>query len=53
MLRSSLKGLTTDPLQLLGATGIAPDRRPETLSLEEFATLADAWRTLRRSRGTA
>ena len=53
MLRSSLKALTNDPLQLLGATGIAPDRRPETLSLEEFMTLADAWRTLRRDRGTA
>ena len=53
MLRSSLKALTSDPAQLLASTGIAPDRRPETLSLDEFMTLADAWRTLRRSRGTA
>ena len=53
MLRSSLKALTNDPLQLLEATGIAPDRRPETLSLAEFAALADAWRALKRNRGTA
>jgi 16S rRNA (adenine1518-N6/adenine1519-N6)-dimethyltransferase len=53
MLRSSLKALTTDPSALLDAIGIAPERRAETLTLADFAALADAWRTLRRSRGTA
>ena len=53
MLRSSLKALTTDPAQLFAATGIAADRRAETLTLSEFRSLAEAWRTIRRSRGTA
>lgn len=53
MLRTSLKALTDDPTGLLDVAGIAPERRPETLSLAEFMTLADAWRRLRRSRGTA
>jgi 16S rRNA (adenine1518-N6/adenine1519-N6)-dimethyltransferase len=33
-----------DVLAALGAAGIAPIRRPETLQLVEFAALADAWR---------
>jgi 16S rRNA (adenine1518-N6/adenine1519-N6)-dimethyltransferase len=53
MLRSSLKSLTGDPAPLFAATGIVPERRAETLTLEEFAALADAWRTLRGNRGTA
>jgi 16S rRNA (adenine1518-N6/adenine1519-N6)-dimethyltransferase len=53
MLRTSLKALTADPAGLLAAAGIAADRRPETLGLEEFQRLADAWRAFRRSRGTA
>ncbi len=53
MLRTSLKALTTNPLPLLETSRIAADRRPETLDLDEFMALADAWRTLRRSRGTA
>jgi 16S rRNA (adenine1518-N6/adenine1519-N6)-dimethyltransferase len=38
MLRGSLKGLLSE--QQIASAGIAPDRRPETLTLEEFATLA-------------
>lgn len=53
MLRTSLKSLTDDPAGVLAAAGIAADRRPETLTLEEFASLALAWRAVRRSRGTA
>ena len=39
MLRQSLKGLTGG-LEALAATGIAPDRRPETLQLAEWLALA-------------
>jgi 16S rRNA (adenine1518-N6/adenine1519-N6)-dimethyltransferase len=57
MLRRSLEALTNDPAGLLAEAGIAADRRPETLSLDEFMALADAWRqrgqALKRSRGTA
>lgn len=53
MLRSSLKALSNASAQLLAESGIAPDRRAETLTLEEFAELAARWRTLKRSRGTA
>jgi 16S rRNA (adenine1518-N6/adenine1519-N6)-dimethyltransferase len=53
MLRSSLKALTPDPAPLLAAVGIAADRRAETLSLAEFAALADAWQHLRTGRETA
>jgi 16S rRNA (adenine1518-N6/adenine1519-N6)-dimethyltransferase len=53
MLRSSLKALTADPAALLGAAGIAAERRAETLTLAELERLAAAWRTIRRSRGTA
>lgn len=40
-LSNSLKGMGTDIKELLKAAGIDPGRRPETLSLEEFALLAD------------
>lgn len=53
MLRTSLKALTDDSARLLATAGIAADRRPETLRLEDFLNLAEAWRTLRWSRGTA
>jgi 16S rRNA (adenine1518-N6/adenine1519-N6)-dimethyltransferase len=53
MLRSSLKALTTEPAALLAATGIAAERRAETLTLAEFRGLADAWRTVKRGPGTA
>jgi 16S rRNA (adenine1518-N6/adenine1519-N6)-dimethyltransferase len=41
MLRQSLKG-TPDALDALATLGIAADRRPETLSVEEFVALARA-----------
>ena len=41
MLRSSLKSLGRDPAALCAAAGIAPARRAETLTLAEFAALAD------------
>ncbi len=40
MLRQSLKSLIKDPLALLDAANIAPDRRAENLSVREFAHLA-------------
>ena len=43
MLRQSLKTLPRG-LAALDATGIAADRRPETLSIEEFLELARAYR---------
>lgn len=42
MLRQSLKALP-HALEALEATGIASDRRPETLSVEEFVALARAY----------
>ncbi len=48
MLRASLKQLETvgkpKALDLLETAGVAPERRPETLSQEEFRALARAWR---------
>lgn len=41
MLRQSLKG-TPDALDALATLGIAADRRPETLSVDEFVALARA-----------
>ncbi|MEL7048217.1 MAG: rRNA adenine N-6-methyltransferase family protein, partial [Pseudomonadota bacterium] len=43
MLRQSLKALTPDPTEILSAAQIADDRRAETLSVAEFATLAQAF----------
>ncbi|MDT8345383.1 MAG: 16S rRNA (adenine(1518)-N(6)/adenine(1519)-N(6))-dimethyltransferase RsmA [Thermohalobaculum sp.] len=42
MLRQSLKALGGDPLAPLAAAGIDPTRRAETLSVDEFLTLARA-----------
>ncbi|MDA8173206.1 MAG: 16S rRNA (adenine(1518)-N(6)/adenine(1519)-N(6))-dimethyltransferase RsmA [Nitrospiraceae bacterium] len=39
---NGIKGLCPEPLKALEAAGIAPMRRPETLTLEEFARLADS-----------
>jgi 16S rRNA (adenine1518-N6/adenine1519-N6)-dimethyltransferase len=47
MLRSSLKSLGVAPAALLDATGIAPTRRAEELSVEEFCALARALAGLR------
>jgi 16S rRNA (adenine1518-N6/adenine1519-N6)-dimethyltransferase len=41
MLSNSLKSIRRDVKEWLAETGIAPDRRPETLSIEEFAKLAN------------
>jgi 16S rRNA (adenine1518-N6/adenine1519-N6)-dimethyltransferase len=43
MLRSSLKALGGDSRALLAAAGIDPERRAETLSVEEFCRLARIW----------
>jgi len=42
MLRQSMKSGFRDPLALLGAAGIDPTRRAETLSIDEFLALARA-----------
>ena len=41
-LRNSLRALTADPVAVLDAAGIDPARRPETLTLAEFAALTRA-----------
>ncbi|NCO68324.1 MAG: 16S rRNA (adenine(1518)-N(6)/adenine(1519)-N(6))-dimethyltransferase [Nitrospirae bacterium CG_4_10_14_0_8_um_filter_41_23] len=41
MLSNSLKSISGDVKEWLAETGIDPDRRPETLSIEEFAKLAN------------
>lgn len=43
MLSNSLKGLNPDAGKWLDRAGIDPKRRPETLSIEEFATLANTF----------
>ncbi len=40
-LRNSLRGMTPVPEPILHAAGIDPARRPETLSLQEFAAIAN------------
>ena len=47
MLRASLKGLVSDIQGLLESIGIDPQRRAETLALEEFCKLAEAVRISR------
>lgn len=42
MLSNSLKSLGRDVKEWLGEVGIDPERRPETLSIEEFAKLANS-----------
>ncbi len=46
MLRSSLKSLGINAETLLQTAGIDGQRRAETLSLQEFCTLAQAWEAL-------
>ncbi len=41
-LSNSLKGLGEDIRDVMISAGIDPQRRPETLSLEEFARLSDS-----------
>ena len=47
MLRQSLKPLGIDPLHLCEATGIDPTARAETIPVEGFVALANAWRNAR------
>jgi 16S rRNA (adenine1518-N6/adenine1519-N6)-dimethyltransferase len=42
MLRSSLKRLGVDPATLCAAAHVDPSRRAETLTIAEFAALANA-----------
>jgi 16S rRNA (adenine1518-N6/adenine1519-N6)-dimethyltransferase len=41
MLRGALKSITREPIGLLDAAGIAPDRRAETLPVRKFLELAE------------
>jgi 16S rRNA (adenine1518-N6/adenine1519-N6)-dimethyltransferase len=49
MVRASLKALAVDPLALCEMAGIDSSARAEKLSIEEFAALARAYATLKRS----
>jgi 16S rRNA (adenine1518-N6/adenine1519-N6)-dimethyltransferase len=60
MLRSSLRGLVSDPEPLFAAAGIEPTARAEQIDVVGFCRLAEAYRTLaqsgqlnRAARGTA
>jgi 16S rRNA (adenine1518-N6/adenine1519-N6)-dimethyltransferase len=46
MLRSSLKSITPQPDAMCAAAGIDPTRRAETLTVAEFAALANAYAAL-------
>jgi len=46
MLRGALRTLKVDSERLLGAAGIDPEARAETLSVEQFAALARAYVSL-------
>lgn len=48
MLRQSLKGLTAHPLDLLATVGIEPTLRAETVPVEGFVALAQAFDALRQ-----
>ena len=50
MLRQSLKALGSDTAALLESAGIDPTARAETVPVEGFVALANAWRALRESR---
>jgi 16S rRNA (adenine1518-N6/adenine1519-N6)-dimethyltransferase len=50
-LANSMRTLCEDPLAVLGAAHIEPRRRPETLTLTEFAALSDALGSTTRRRG--
>ncbi|MHB2168059.1 16S rRNA (adenine(1518)-N(6)/adenine(1519)-N(6))-dimethyltransferase RsmA [Alsobacter sp. R-9] len=43
MLRQSLKALSADPLPLIEAAGLNPTARAETVPVEGFVRLANAW----------
>ena len=47
MLRSSLKSVTPNVVELLGAAGIPGDARAEELDIEQFCALARAYRAMR------
>ncbi len=49
MLRASLKGLLPDMAEVLTSIGIDPQRRAETVSLQEFCALAEAVQNARRA----
>jgi 16S rRNA (adenine1518-N6/adenine1519-N6)-dimethyltransferase len=49
MLRQSLRSLGANAEQLLAGAGIAPTRRAEELSIEEFCALARAVKAARAS----
>ncbi len=49
MLRASLKGIVPEVQAVLEGAGIDPQRRAETLSLEEFCKLSEAVRMARRA----
>ncbi len=40
---NSLRPLCHEPLRVLSEAGLDPSRRPETLTLEEFGVLTNAW----------
>jgi 16S rRNA (adenine1518-N6/adenine1519-N6)-dimethyltransferase len=44
MLRASLKSLGVNGEELAEKAGIAPTKRAEELSVEEFCSLVKAWR---------
>ena len=46
MLRQSLKALGADPLALLASVGIEPTLRAETVAVEGFVALAQAYDAL-------
>jgi 16S rRNA (adenine1518-N6/adenine1519-N6)-dimethyltransferase len=47
MLRSSLKSVTPNVVELLGAAGVPGDARAEELDIEQFCALARAYRAMR------
>lgn len=47
MIVNALKGMRSDVKQWLEKAGIDPERRPETLSIEEYARLANVFRGTR------
>ncbi len=51
-LRRSLSGLLQDPSGLLIRAGVDPQRRPETLTMEEFLRLVEVWRSEGEVHGT-
>jgi 16S rRNA (adenine1518-N6/adenine1519-N6)-dimethyltransferase len=50
MLRAALRSLGIDSIAMLDAADIRPDRRAETLSVEEFCALARSYEALTKTR---